>query len=74
MNAEDVRAAHQDWSLCMDGSRHEGAVRGAVEDFAEQHGLVFSVMYQEIEGLLASWMMQKPTIPECVGTRQIGKS
>ena len=67
MNAADVRQAtpQQDWSVCADGSKHEGAVRGAVEEFAAEHGLVVSVMYGD--GTWASWMTQKPTIPECVG-------
>jgi hypothetical protein len=56
---------NQDWSICMDGTKNEGAVRGAVQDFAAQKGLVLSVMYKE-QGIWASWMVQKPTIPECV--------
>jgi hypothetical protein len=55
----------QDWSICMNGTKHEGAVRGAVEDFAAQKELVLSVMYKE-GASFASWMMQKPTIPACV--------
>jgi Methyltransferase domain len=74
MTAADVRAvSEQDWSICMDGTIHEGAVRGAVEEFAVQHGLVLSVMYIE-NGHFASWLMQKQTIPECVNTSQMTKS
>lgn len=74
MNAADVRAvSDQDWSLCMDGTKHGGAVRGALEEFAANHGLVVSVMYIE-NGHFASWMMQKPTIPECVTTSQMSMS
>lgn len=28
----------EDWSLCQNGTRHEGAVLGAVHDFAQQVG------------------------------------
>jgi hypothetical protein len=74
MTAADVRAvSEQNWSICMDGTIHEGAVRGAVEEFAVQHGLVLSVMYIE-NGYFASWMMQKQTIPECVNISQMTKS
>lgn len=30
----------------MDGSRHEGAVKGAVLELAEQHGLTVAVTYK----------------------------
>jgi hypothetical protein len=49
----------------LNGTKHERAVRGAVEDFAVKKGLVVSITYKE-EGTWISWMMQKPTIPECV--------
>ena len=35
--AREVRG--QDWSLCHNGTRNEGAVKGAVDDFAAQNGL-----------------------------------
>jgi len=35
--AKEVRG--QDWSLCQNGTRNEGAVRGAVDDFAKQNGI-----------------------------------
>ena len=54
----------QDWSVCLDGTVNAGAVKGAVEDFAEKNGLVVSVMYQD--GEYPSWMFQKPTRMECV--------
>jgi hypothetical protein len=68
---EDLKkvSPDQDWSLCSDGSRHERAVRGAVEDFAAQHGLVVAVMYES--DTWKSWILQKPTIPECVQSSQM---
>jgi len=63
-NAENrKRQKHDDWGLCMDGTRNEGAVRGAVTEFAMKHGLTISVMYSEQchRGYIwHSWMMQKP--------------
>lgn len=53
----------EDWSVCMDGSVNAGAVKGAVEEFAEKNGLVISVMYNDD---WPSWMIQKPTRMECV--------
>jgi len=55
----------QDWSICLDGSTHPGAVRGAVEDFADKKGLVISVEYNS-KTIWKSWMIQKPTKSECV--------
>ena len=67
LNMADLRAIDkgQDWSICMDGTRNDGAVRGAVEEFADKHGLVVSVMYGE-GAKWASWMFQKRTKDECV--------
>jgi hypothetical protein len=49
----------QDWSsLCMDGTRNPGAVRGAVEDFCLAKGLTISVVYAE-EYIWRSWMVRK---------------
>jgi hypothetical protein len=39
----------EDWSLCGDGRRNEGAVKGAVEDFADAHELTILVTYREPE-------------------------
>ena len=36
-----------DWSLCADGSRHKGAVKGAVNWFAESIGKQVLVSYKE---------------------------
>jgi predicted O-methyltransferase YrrM len=57
----------QDWSICADGSIHKGAVKGAVEHFAEKHGLVITVVYNE-GAKFPSWMIQKPTNMKCVET------
>jgi hypothetical protein len=68
MDAAEVRnvSPEQDWSICMNGTKHEGAVRAAVlEEFAAQKELALSVMYKD-GAYFASWMMQKPTIPACV--------
>jgi hypothetical protein len=65
-NGENLkRQQKDDWGLCMDGTRNEGAVRGAVEDFAMKHGLTISVMYaekceREQDYIWHSWMLQKP--------------
>lgn len=45
LTADEV--AGQDWSLCQDGSMNRGAVKGAVDEFAELHGLQVTVTYQE---------------------------
>lgn len=57
----------QDWSLCSDGSRQPGAVRGAVEELAKREGVVISVTYNDPgHRVFQTWIMQKPTIRECV--------
>jgi hypothetical protein len=33
----------QDWALCNNGSRFHGAVRGAVDRFAMEHGVQVSI-------------------------------
>lgn len=35
----DVYDINDDWGICYDGTRHEGAVKGAVKQFATKHGL-----------------------------------
>ena len=47
----------QDWSLCEDGTRNEGAVKEAVTDFAQQHNLQLSVTYRED---FPTWYARKP--------------
>ena len=49
----------QDWSLCENGTRHRGAVRGAVEDFAKRHGLSISATFGD-PLVNSSWMTVKP--------------
>jgi hypothetical protein len=67
MTTAEVKSfnSKSNWSICHDGSVHESAVKGAVEYFAKQQGLVVSVMYDE-NARFPSWMVQKPTRPECV--------
>jgi Methyltransferase domain len=66
LNHFEVKAIspQQDWRVCQDGTTNLGAVRGAVEEFAEQHGLVLSTTYRD--GNWISWITQKPTRMECV--------
>ncbi len=45
----DVYDANDDWAICSDGSRHEGAVKGAVKHFASKHGIeVYSTWKRDI--------------------------
>ena len=48
----------QDWSVCQDGSKHPGAVRGAVEEFCRKHYLQPGVTYRE--GDWNTWYFRKP--------------
>jgi len=65
--SREVPKAQGNWSICGDGVTVDvGAVRGAVQDFAERHGLVVTVMYGETG--FWTWMVQKPTRNECVST------
>ncbi len=47
----------QDWSICEDGTIHEGAVRGAVDEFAKEHQLQVLMTYQE---RWPTWILRKP--------------
>ena len=49
----------EDWALCMNGTRHDGAVKGAVGDFISQHGLTVAVCYGE-NAIYRTWMIRKP--------------
>lgn len=42
LNVSEVKkiSPNQDWGLCEDGSRNEGAVKGAVNDFAFKNNLI----------------------------------
>lgn len=51
-----VLATGQDYSLCMNGTVHLGAVKGAVDEFTAAHGLKV-VITQEA---WPSWMARKP--------------
>ena len=61
------------WSQCSNSTHHEGtAVQAAVEDFCHAHGLVVSVAYQDGNPQAPTWMVQKPTRPECVTATKFG--
>ena len=45
-------------AVCADGSRHEGAVKGAVDEFAAAHGLSVLVTYNE--PAFPTWVARKP--------------
>ena len=47
----------QDWSVCMDGSINTGAVKGAVDEFAENNGLQVLVSYAE--EMFFTWSLVK---------------
>ena len=47
----------QDWSICEDGTKHEGSVKGAVNDFAKEHQLQVLITYQE---QWPTWIIRKP--------------
>lgn len=46
----------EDWSLCEDGTRNEGAVKGAVNDWAQREGLIL-IQTREV---WCSWLTRKP--------------
>lgn len=52
---------NEDWGLCGNGSRNEGAVVSAVNDFFKRLGLTVTVTYRE--GQWNSWMVRKPLKP-----------
>ena len=58
--AQEIQAINSswgDWSICEDGTIHQGAVKGAVDDFAEEHGLQVLVSYWERD--LFTWSIAK---------------
>lgn len=58
--APDVRAVTpgQDWAVCGDSTRHEGAVKGAVDEFFGEKGVQVMVTYKEQHW--NSWYARKP--------------
>lgn len=48
----------QDWSVCANGQRNKGAVKGAVSDFFAPLGLQVVVTYKE--SFWHTWMVRKP--------------
>lgn len=49
----------QNWEVCMDGSKNDGAVQGAVDEFAHKHGLTVSVTWGEFHQW-RTWIIRKP--------------
>jgi len=47
-----------DWALCYDGSYNKGAVKGAVNEFAERNDLQVLVTYGDERW--NSWLVVKP--------------
>lgn len=60
LNSDDLfkQDRSQDWSICGDGSVNRGAVRGAVETFAERRGLQIVLAYKD--GGFPSFMIRVP--------------
>lgn len=56
-NDEDLRG--QDWGLCMNGTRNEGAVKGAVNEFFLPKGITVTVTYFKQMAWM-SWLVRKP--------------
>lgn len=44
---ESYEVSGQDWSICYDGSIHPGAVKVAVDEFADYHNLQVLVSYKD---------------------------
>jgi hypothetical protein len=58
MTAPEVKAiSNQDWSLCMNGTRQEGAVKGAVNGFFAKLGLK---VWVTAEAAWPTWYVRKP--------------
>ncbi len=59
-NNAEMRAisSDQDWAICADGTRKEGAVKGAVNLFAIHHNLLIG----RTEEAFPSWYTVKPCI------------
>ena len=55
MSADEVPG--QDWSVCYDGTKNIGAVKGAVDDFAKLKNLQVLVSYKELAW--HTWTMLK---------------
>lgn len=54
--ADAFTKSKQNWSVCLDGSLHEGAVKGAVNEFASARNLPIVVTKEE----WPTWMIRKP--------------
>ena len=49
---------NSDWSICYDGSSHQGAVKGAVDEFANDNDVQVIVGYKEPD--YPTWSILKP--------------
>jgi hypothetical protein len=56
---ENSEVRGQDWGLCADGTRHDMAVKGAVNDFFLKKGLTITVTYYRQNNFM-SWIVKKP--------------
>lgn len=56
--ASNDQVRGQDWGLCMNGTRIDSAVKGAVHDFLLPKGLTISVTREK---RLMNWFVQKPS-------------
>jgi hypothetical protein len=60
-NAPDVmQQSGQDWSLCANGTIHQGSVQAAVNEFFASQGSQVVITYRE--AAWNSWMVRKPYI------------
>ncbi len=53
-----AQMTHEDWGLNYDGPRHEGAVEGAVREFANRVDRQLSITYSEGH-MWTTWLMRK---------------
>ncbi|PNW79477.1 hypothetical protein CHLRE_09g416700v5 [Chlamydomonas reinhardtii] len=59
LDAPQVQAiSQQNWAKCMNGTVHQGAVKGAVDDFFKRIGLPVHVTYQDAPW--STWVVLKP--------------
>lgn len=57
---KELYGDHQDWSTCANGTVHPGAVLGAVDDFARDHGVQMSIFRMMGASLSPQWLIFKP--------------
>lgn len=57
---QEMYGAHQDWSVCANGTVRPGAVLGAVDRFAAEHRLQVSAFRMVGSSLSPQWLIFKP--------------